>query len=89
MIIIQILITLIGIYLYISMGQFTLGLMDDGGDDIWDIFVFILWPIFIVIYMLFICLEKMEFIIKPLIFMRWLGHKLNTYFESKNEKKGE
>lgn len=89
MIILQILITLAGIYLYVLMGKFALGLTQGNG-EFTAIFRFLLWPVVLVIYIAFICIECIgKYILKPIDFMEKLGRNINTYFESKNEKKGE
>ena len=89
MIILKILITLVGIYLYVLMGKFALGLTQGNG-EFTAIFRFLLWPVVLVIYIAFICSESIgRYVFKPIDFMERLGRKINTYFESKNEKKGE
>lgn len=87
MIVIQILIVIAGIYLYVLMGSFTVGLSDM---KLYEVIVFLLWPAFLIGYVLYTTCESIgRYVFKPIDFMERLGRKINTYFESKNEKKGE
>lgn len=101
MIILQILITLAGIYLYVLMGFFTNGLIQKLWEDEDDIpgfktistfFIVTLWPAFLAIYITFACLGVvLALLIKGVDFAEKLGGNLGAYSESENEneKKGK
>lgn len=86
MAIILILTIIVCIYIYALIGSFAVGLCNM---ELYEVFVFLLWPVFLIGYVLYTTCEYIgKYIFKPMDGAEKLGRVINTYFENK-KKKGE